>query len=130
MKMHPPARHSPNAHPAPRAFCTLLIIASMIFIVMAVVAMTSLFAHEAHRTHAALAQTQLRQLLLAAVPAAQAEIQSGPAPRPVRDVTLPVPVEGATLTLHIDGDTVLVQATYRGAKASQKSRGSWPRKPP
>lgn len=101
---------------APRAFCTLLVIASMVFLGMAVMSITTLFAHEARRTHSALAQTQLRQLLSAAIPAAQAEMLARPG---THDADVPVPVAGATLHLHIDGQSVTVQAAYRGLKAAQ-----------
>jgi hypothetical protein len=88
---------------------------STIFIGMAVMAVSALFAHEAQRTRTALAQTQLRQLLLAAVPAAQSEIQTPG----TRDVPLAVPVEGATVVLHVNGRAVKVVATYHGSQAAQ-----------
>ena len=96
-------------------FSTIAILLSMVFIAMAVAAMTTLFAHEAQRTKGAIAQAQLRQLLLAAVPAAQAEIKTPGS----RDVVLEVPVEGATVTLHVQGQTVRVAAAYRGFAAVQ-----------
>lgn len=98
-----------------RGFSTVAIILSMVFIAMAVAAMTTLFAHEAQRTRAAIAQSQLRQLLLAATPAAQAEIRTPG----TREVILAAPVEGATVTLHVQGQTVRVDAAYRGFSAVQ-----------
>ena len=109
-----PHRRRPR-HAARAGFSTLAIIASMVFIAMAVMAMTTLFAHEAHRTRASLAQSQLRQLLLAAVPAAQAEVRTPGR----RDVALAVPVNGASVTLHVDGPAVRVTAVYRGFTAAQ-----------
>ena len=113
---HP--RHPPGQ--APRGFSTILVISSMVFLSMAVMAMTALFAHEARRTQTALAQAQLRQLLLAAVPAAQEQLIKGrlPAANPV-DVSVPVPVEGASLTLHFANSGVTVEARLRAFKASQ-----------
>jgi Tfp pilus assembly protein PilV len=112
----PGRRLRPWTRPAsPGGFSTIAVILSMVFIAMGVMSMTTLFVHEAHRTQAALAQTQLRQLLLAAVPAAQAEVLT-PAPR---DVPLAVPVADAAVTLHVNGQTVRVTAVYRGFKAAQ-----------
>jgi Tfp pilus assembly protein PilV len=106
---------------AARGVSTIAVILSMSFIVMGVAAMTALFNHEARRTRATLAQTQLRQLLLAAVPAAQAELNSDRqgATSPTRDVTLPTPLPDATVTLHVQNNTVRISATYRGYPASQ-----------
>ncbi len=98
-----------------RGFTAVAVMFATIFIGLAVMAMTVLFGHEAHRTQNALAQTQLRQLLLAAVPAAQSQIQTPG----TRDVPLAVPVEGATVTLHVVGRTVHVIAAYHGSKAAQ-----------
>jgi type II secretory pathway component PulK len=107
---------------ASRGISTIAVILSMSFIVMAVAAMTGLFNHETRRTRATLAQTQLRQLLLAAVPAAQAELnsarQDGATP-PTRDITLQTPLPDATVTLHVQNNTVRISATYRGYPASQ-----------
>jgi len=100
---------------SPRGFTAVAVMFATIFIGMAVMAMTVLFTHEAHRTQAALAQTQLRQLLMAAVPAAQTEIQTPG----TRDVRLAVPVEGATVVLHVNGQTVHVAAAYHGSQAAQ-----------
>ena len=100
---------------SPRGFTAVAMMFATIFIGLGVMAMAALFDHEAHRTHAALAQTQLRQLLLAAVPTAQSEIQTPG----TRDVPLAVPVEGATVLLHVNGQPVKVVAAYRGFKAAQ-----------
>jgi hypothetical protein len=106
----PGSRRSPT-----RGFAAVTVMFATIFIGMAVMAMTALFAHEAKRTQATLAQTQLRQLLLAAVPAAQSEIQTPG----TRDVPLTVPLQGATVVLHVNGRTVHVVAAYHGAQAAQ-----------
>jgi Tfp pilus assembly protein PilV len=112
---NPANRYHGPARRGTRGFSTIAILLSMVFITMGVMAMTTLFVHEAHRTRAVIAQTQLRQLLLAAVPAAQAEIQ-----RPgAREVPLIVPVEGAAVTLHVQGQTVRVAARFRGFQAVQ-----------
>lgn len=99
-----------------RAFSTMLVIASMFFIGMAVMSMTTLFTHEARRTRSALAQAQLRQFLIAAIPVAESEIKSHPQ---AHDAAMPVPLEGAVVSLHIDGPTVVVRAAYRGQRARE-----------
>ena len=101
---------------SPRGFMTMFVLSTFIFLAAAVVTMTAVFTHESNRTRTALAQTQLRQLLLAAVPEAQAQLRANPAPR---DVPLAMPVEGASVVLHISGDTVVVEARLRAFKAAQ-----------
>ncbi len=98
-----------------RGFTAIAVMFATIFIGLGVMAMAALFNHEAHRTHAALAQTQLRQLLLAAVPTAQSEIRTPG----TRDVPLTVPVADATVLLRVNGQTVQVVADYRGFRAAQ-----------
>ncbi len=112
-----PARPACGAirRPSRRGFTAVAVMFATIFIGMAVTAMTALFAHEAQRTRNALAQAQLRQLLLAAVPAAQTEIRTPG----TRDVPLAVPVEGAAVVLHVNGQTVRVDGTYHGSSAAQ-----------
>src|SRR6185295_7718619 len=84
-----------------RGFATMLVLASMIFLAAAIVGLSNLFAHEARRTRAAVAEAQLRQLLQAGVPAAQAElVANGNAQR---DVAMTVPVDGAAMSLHFAG---------------------------
>src|SRR5205085_2051422 len=85
------------------------------------IAMTSLFAAEAARTRDARQQTQLRQLLLAALPIAREEIAArGNLPR---DVQCPVPLAGASLTLHIEpaatGTHIFVEARIVKTAARQ-----------
>jgi Tfp pilus assembly protein PilV len=88
----------------------------MLFLGIAIMGMTTLFAHEVRRTRTALAEAQLRQLLLAAVPAAQEQLRANTA---TRDVPLTVPIEEATVNLHIANSTVTVEAHLRGFKATQ-----------
>jgi Tfp pilus assembly protein PilV len=115
-----------------RGFATMMVIASMIFLAAAIVGLSTLFAHEARRTRAAVAETQLRQLLQAGVPAAQAELAANG--NSARDVPMVVPVDGAKMQLHIVGAQtdaeVSVAGTYRGFRASQRVRftrvaGGW-----
>jgi len=105
-----------HPEPARRAFGTFMVLAYMVFLSLVVISMTALFAHEARLTRSALHQTQLRQLLMAAVPAAQAEMKSNSAPH---DTTFPVPVEGAKVTLHVQPGAVQIDATWQNAHATQ-----------
>ncbi|HEY4329237.1 MAG TPA: hypothetical protein VGN88_05840 [Phycisphaerae bacterium] len=106
--------------PHPRAMATILVISSMIFLAAAIAGMTALAAHEARRTRAAQAQTQLRQILLASVPLAKQELSAN---ADAHDQSVALPIEGATLMLQISasnsGKQVLVSAAYHGYKASQ-----------
>jgi hypothetical protein len=118
-------RGSPAQTSVPRGFTTVVVVLHLVLVAATLTGIATLFAHEASRTQMAVAQTQLRQLLLASVPVAQAELKSnGIAPR---DIRTPIPVEGATLTLHIlPPDTaasanvrVRIEASFRHAKAAQ-----------
>jgi hypothetical protein len=80
---------------------TALIAVIFMFVLVAatLTALGVLFANEAKRTRSTVAGAQLRQLLLAAMPAASHELdKDGPA---ARDVVVHTPVDGANLTLHI-----------------------------
>lgn len=105
-----------------RGFSTMLVILFMLFLSVVIMALGTLFSHQAHRTRALQAETQLRQLLLAAVPAAKEELkQHGTVSR---DAEVTVPVDGARLVLHIApvniGETrVLAAAGLSDFKASQ-----------
>jgi len=101
---------------ARRGYSIILVLTTMIFVSMAIMGMTTLFGHEVRRTRGALAEAQLRQLMVAAVPAAQEQLRAGGS---VRDVPMSVPVEGASVVLHISGTTVNVDARLRDFKASQ-----------
>jgi hypothetical protein len=110
--------------PLRRGFATALVLGSMVFLTSAIVGMTSLFTHEVRRTRAMLAQTQLRQLLQAGVPTAQAELLANGTTE--RDLAMPVPVEGAAMSLHISAGTrpadeanVRLAGSLRGFRASQ-----------
>ena len=83
----------------PRGMAVITVVIMLVLVSAAVTAMTLLFATEARRTHEATAGAQLRQLLLAAEPAALDELQRHDSA--ARDVTIPTPVASATLTLHI-----------------------------
>ena len=81
-----------------RGTALMAAILMLVFVIAAITAMTTLFIHEAKRTHIAVAGAQLRQLLLAAEPAAREELARNPASH---DLTLPTPLTNATLTLQI-----------------------------
>lgn len=108
---------------ARRGYTLMLVLAAMVLIAGAVAVMGSLFAHEVRRTRGVRAEAQLRQILLASVPAARAELAAhGDG---TRDVKLTPPVDGIEWTLHIERTAngaaqVHVLAAYRGFKASQR----------
>jgi hypothetical protein len=114
-------RAAKNA-PSSRGFVTVMVIIMFVFIAAAIVSLTLLFATEMHRTRAAVAGAQLRQLLLAATPAVQQELtRHGTA---ARDITIPTPVTGATLTAHIitiapDKVTIRITAKLPASATSQ-----------
>jgi Tfp pilus assembly protein PilV len=118
-----PATRPTNA--PPRGSTLIAVLVSFTLIAAAVTAMTVLFATEARRTRAAAVGAQLRQLLLAAPPAALDELQrNGTA---ARHVTVPTPVAGATLTLQVRSDAkdaaeILVIAKTRAGLATQLLR--------
>ncbi|MGN6368823.1 MAG: hypothetical protein ACTHN5_11225 [Phycisphaerae bacterium] len=96
-----------------RGTALMAAILMMVFIAAAVTAMTTVFTHEAKRTRLSIADAQLRQLLLAADPAAREELARNSSPH---DLTLPIPVPDATLTLHIEtshNNAATIRATAR-----------------
>jgi len=82
-----------------RGFTLIAVIFMFIVIGAAVAAMAVLFATENRRTMGTRAGAQLRQLLLASVPFAEAELQSRGTT--VRIISLDTPVRGAKVTLTI-----------------------------
>ncbi len=91
-----------------RGTALMAAILMLVFVGAAITAMTTLFIHEAKRTHIAVAGAQLRQLLLAADPAAREELARNATPH---EVKLPTPLANATLTLQIQStpDTATVR---------------------
>ena len=118
-----------------QGFAVLMVLGTMLLVGATVVGMGALCEHEMARTRSALTETQLRQLLTAAIPTAQAELaKTGPTER---DVTMPTPVDGAKVTLHVamqpsavPAAQVTVRAELGGYWASQavhyeSSGGGW-----
>jgi hypothetical protein len=105
-----------------RGFGTVAVILTLTLVGATLLVTSSLFAHEIRRTRSAVAETQLRQLLVAGIPAARAQVgNTGPA----RDLPLDTPVDGAQVTLHLEpqnggGLVATVTARYRGQIASQR----------
>ena len=127
---------SKNMRTGRRGFAIMLVMGTMIFMGMAIVAMSVLFAHEARRTRSVVAAGQMRQMLLAAVPCAAAELSARG--NTTREIAIPTPVEGASLALHVapgesgEGSAlVMARAGYRGYRAEQSIKfvrtadGSW-----
>lgn len=132
-----------NTHPGrsrARGFVTITVVMYLVIASGVLLGMATLFAHEASRTRGVQSQVQLRQLLLAGVPLAQAELQTGGSVP--RTVEVKVPVDGATMTLRFlppetsgvpvavgpgtvnvtprgSGVQVHLEATYKGHQASQ-----------
>ena len=131
--MRMPVRSTRRPPATRNAFATMMVIGSMVFLAAAVVGLSTLFAHQARRTRAAVSQAQLRQLLSAGVPVAQSELAANGTRE--RDIAMTVPVDGAVMALHISAATgdeaeVRVAGTYRGFRASQVLRftrvaGGW-----
>lgn len=104
-----------------RGFSTMMVILTMFAISGAVVGMATLFARDVTRTRQARAQIQLRQLLIASIPAARQELATNGTRE--RDVPVTVPLEGAALVIHVapaaSGVEVKVSANYGAFKAAQ-----------
>jgi len=96
---------------AKRGTALIAVIIMMTFVAAAVVAMGVLFTTETKRTRTTVEAAQLRQMLLAAEPAARAELARGTADR---DVPLAIPINGGTLNMHFSdagNGKALVRAT-------------------
>jgi len=115
-----------------RGFGIVMAIIGMAVVAGVVLIMGALFVHEGKRTRAAMADAQLRQLLVASVPAAKAELVANGDVE--RDVTVETPVEGARLVLHVQPvagkAAVRASAVLRGFGAGQemvfeKKAGGW-----
>ena len=123
-----------------RGFVTITVVLYLAIASAALLGMAELFAHEFSRTRGVQDEAQLRQLLLAGVPLAQAELKTGGGTP--REVSVAIPVEGAKMTLRVlppqeanvpavsgpaavlvtppgSGVQVRLEATYRRSKASQ-----------
>lgn len=105
-----------------RGVTLAFIVILMGLVAAAVGTLTTLFAAQLQRTSDALAQPQIRQLLLAAAPLSRHELETaGPADR---TVSPGVPVPGATLTLrfHANGQSAVVDviATFRNERTTQE----------
>jgi hypothetical protein len=121
--------------PRPRGFSIMIVMAAMVIAASAVAAISLVFSGDARRTRAALAGPELRQLLLAGIPAAPDELAArGPAPR---EVTVPTPLPGAVLKLRIappqsgpgsqsgpaaDSADVHITAEFKSFRAAQTVR--------
>jgi hypothetical protein len=88
--------HRRTVHPS--GFATMLVIVLLMLSGAAVLALSTQFAGDARRTQRATVGAQLRQLLEAAIPIAQAQLAEERAD--LRDLTVPTPVAGASLVLH------------------------------
>ena len=95
-----------------RGLALMAVIMMMVLVGAAIVAMGVLFTGEVKRTRSALAGAQLRQMLLAAEPAAREELARGIAER---DVTVSMPVNGGTMSMHVSGsgEKAVVRAQAR-----------------
>jgi hypothetical protein len=94
-----------------RGTAFMAVIIMMVLIAAAIAAMGSLFAAEAKRTKNTIAGAQLRQLLLAADPAAREELARNATPH---ELSLPTPI--GSLKLHIESassTTATIRTTAR-----------------
>ncbi|MCL2640113.1 MAG: hypothetical protein FWD53_04645 [Phycisphaerales bacterium] len=116
------ARSDPASRGGERGMTLIAVIFTFIVVAAAVSAMAILFATENRRTIGTRAGAQLRQLLIAVPPFAEAQLQSQ-APT-ARTLTIPTPIPEATLTLTfqpIDESKtdIRVNATINKSFASQ-----------
>ena len=112
---------------APRGTAFIAVIIMMVLIAAAIAAMGALFATEAKRTQSAIAGAQLRQLLLAADPAAREELARNPTPH---ELTLPTPI--GSLKLHIESassNSATIRTTAHLADSTAISTTTYTRPP-
>jgi hypothetical protein len=106
-----------------RGFVSAMAIAMIFLVSAAVITLSIWFTTQARRTQATVAGTQIRQLLLAGIPASLDEIQARGISN--RNVTVLTPVDGGQLLLTITKITdttamVQVNAELRGKKGAQQ----------
>jgi hypothetical protein len=115
LRRNPPTALARSRH---RGFVMIVAITLLGLVGATLAVMAMLFAGEAKRVQSVMAETQLRQLLIAGEAAARSRLDAGATTQPVT-VELPPALAGASVTISGDSTSVRIAASYQGRHAAQ-----------